>query len=89
MAAAQGVGTEKSNNLLVVEAHLVENIARVLAIRSGSVGETAIGGRLGLLAIDTSSSPVDNGTTLENLRETMEMRVSIKTTYEKCADGNK
>jgi len=68
VAASQSVGTEKSDDLLVVEAHLVENIARVLAIGSASIGETTIWGRLILLAINTSSSPVDSGTALYHNR---------------------
>lgn len=64
VAASQSVSTQQGDNLLIVEAHLVEDVARVLTIGSGGIGKTAIRGALALLTIDTASSPVDGGTTL-------------------------
>lgn len=64
MAASESVSSEKGDNLLVVETHLVEDVTRVLTVRAGSIGETTIWGRVLLLAINTSSSPVDNGAAL-------------------------
>lgn len=42
MAAAESVSTGKSNNLLVVEAHAVEDVAEMV-LGLGGVGKTAIG----------------------------------------------
>lgn len=41
MAASKGVGTRQSDDLLVVEAHAVEDVAEVV-LALGSIGETAI-----------------------------------------------
>jgi len=52
VAAAQSVGTSKGNDLLIVEAHAVEDVAEVVLALS-SIGETAIrsaGGDILILA---------------------------------------
>lgn len=77
VAASESVGTEKGDNLLIVEAHLVENITRVLAVRTGSVGETTIWGRVGLLAINASGSPVNDGSTLIAVKNSIAKRVLV------------
>lgn len=41
MAAAEGVGAREGNDLLVVEAHTVENVAEVVGALGG-IGETTI-----------------------------------------------
>jgi len=71
VAASQSVSAQQSDNLLIVEAHLVKDVARVLTIGSGGIGKTTIGGGLVLLTIDTASSPVDGGTTLNSFEQKM------------------
>lgn len=60
VAASKSVSTGKSNNLLVVEAHTVEDVTEVVLALRG-VGETAIGGLVDLETVNTSWAPGDDG----------------------------
>ena len=61
VAAAEGVGARQSDNLLVVEAHAVEDVAEVVGALSG-VGQTAVGGASNGLAVATARTEGDDGT---------------------------
>jgi microcystin degradation protein MlrC len=62
VAAAEGVGTGKGDNLTVVEAHAVEDVTEVLGALRG-VRETAVGGLVDLEAVNTAGAPGDGGAT--------------------------
>lgn len=60
MAAAKSVGAGKGDDLLVIEAHAVEDVTEVVVGLRG-VGKTAVGGLLGLDTVDASGPPGDDG----------------------------
>lgn len=60
VAAAESVGTGESDDLLIVEAHTVEDGAKVLLLL-GSVGETAVGSAVRDITVVTAGSPGNLG----------------------------
>ena len=61
MAAAEGVGAGQSDNLLVIEAHAVEDVAEVV-VGLGGVGEAAVGGAAGDVLVLATRAVGDRGT---------------------------
>lgn len=59
MAAADGVGTKEGDNLTVVEAHAVKDLANVLLLLAG-VWETTVGGTGGNVLVSTAGTPWDD-----------------------------
>ena len=62
VSAAQSVGTHQGHDLLVVEAHTVEDVADVLVVLGG-VGQTSVGSAAGDVLILAAGSPGDSRTT--------------------------
>jgi hypothetical protein len=60
VAAAESVGTGESDDLLVIEAHAVEDGTKMLLLLR-SVGETAVGGAVRDVTVVTAGSPGDLG----------------------------
>ena len=60
MAAAESMGTTEGNDLTVVEAHAVEDGAEVRLLFC-AVGEAAVRGTEGHVAVGTTRAPRDDG----------------------------
>ena len=60
VAAAEGVGTSQSDNLLVVKSHAVEDVAEVV-LALGGVGKTAVGGAGGDVLVTAAGTVGDLG----------------------------
>ena len=60
MAPAEGVGTGQSDDLLVVEAHAVEDVAEVV-LALGGVGQAAVGSARGHVPILAAGAVRDDG----------------------------
>lgn len=60
MAAAEGVGAGQGDDLLVVEAHTVEDGAEVV-LAFGAVGEAAVGRAVGDVSVGAAGAPGDDG----------------------------